>query len=490
MPKRVAVIDIGSNSIHLAIYQRSSRYGFFLLERQKSRIRIAKGAYENGGELQEEAIKEAFEALEFFKYRIRELKVRKVHAIATSAVREAPNRSEFISLIKRKLDIKIKVIDGNKEAYLGAIGALNLLPIDNAITIDIGGGSSDIALIRDKKIIETFSLKLGTVRIKELFTDKNRSIKEAKAFIKEALRELPDSFKDELAIGIGGASRAIARAIMIKNSYPLNRIHGFKYSLKKERDFFKELIKADYEKLYKFNIKKGRLDTIREGALIFDEILKQIGASEVLSSGTGLREGVFLSDLLRNENGRFPCCINPSITSIKDRFDTLKLPEGSKKKIAKRAFETLKEEFNGSKEHLELLLDALKLSDIGKILNIDREQQHSFYIALNELNYGFSHKDILTIALILNSKMDKLIDKNLYQSYKELLPKRELLEWLSFIYQLALILKNSPNGDKVLLKWENKRLFIYLISPLKMTYNLINDLKKPTDFKIELIDTP
>ena len=169
MAKITAVIDIGSNSARMAVFKKTSHFGFVLLKEIKSRVRISEGAYENGGNLQPFAIDRAINALREFLIIAKSLKARKILAVATSAVRDAPNKNIFLSKVKKELGLKIKVINGDKEAFFGAVAASNLLPYENGITIDIGGGSTEFALIQNKKVIDKISLKLGTVRLKELF---------------------------------------------------------------------------------------------------------------------------------------------------------------------------------------------------------------------------------------------------------------------------------------------------------------------------------
>ena len=172
MAKRTAIIDIGSNSARLVIFEKTSRYGFHLICEQKSKVRIGEGAYEKDGYLQPIGIKRAFLTLKSFIHTIDKYQAHKTLCVATSAIRDAPNGKTFTEWIKKELGLSIKIIDGKQEAIYGAIAASNLLPIHNAISIDIGGGSSDIALIKNGKIIDSYSLNIGTVRIKELFFDK------------------------------------------------------------------------------------------------------------------------------------------------------------------------------------------------------------------------------------------------------------------------------------------------------------------------------
>ncbi|HHH51059.1 MAG TPA: Ppx/GppA family phosphatase, partial [Campylobacterales bacterium] len=189
MSNSTAIIDIGSNSARLVIYEDSSRYGFHLICEKKSKVRIGEGAYAKGGYLQPIGIKRAYFALREFIKTIKLYSVTKTICVATSALRDAPNGDEFRKWIKKELDLDIDIIDGKSEAKFGAIAGLNLLPIQSGITIDIGGGSSDLALIKNCKIIDTYSLNIGTVRLKELFFDRNRPLHEAKEFIKKELEK-------------------------------------------------------------------------------------------------------------------------------------------------------------------------------------------------------------------------------------------------------------------------------------------------------------
>ncbi len=488
MPKRTAIIDIGSNSARLVIFQRTSRYGFHLINQQKSRVRIGEGAYEAGGYLQDIGIERAFNALHSFKHTIKEYKVDRVYTVATSALRDAPNRADFIRLIRKHLGINIKVIDGIQEAKYGAIAALNLLPFKDAITVDIGGGSTDMTLIENGHIIQSISLNLGTVRLKELFTDTKRNNSEAREYIRNQLKSIPETFKSSLVVGIGGSARALGRGVMLQNNYPFDKIHAFRYSVAKNRDYFKKVIKASIDELEQLSIKKNRFDTIREGTLIFSELLEYFGSKEVLTSGVGVREGVFLANLLRNDKGRFPPMINPSIRSIKDRFDLLKLPEGNKEYIGKQLFKIIEPRFDSTKEYQELLIKALSLSNIGKVLTIYKEHQHAFYIAMQELNFGFTHSQMLTIAILMRSKGDRLYYKPLYREYKSLLPPKTVIKWLSFAYSLTLILYENSSNAKITFNWEGSTLKIRSDKKLYLANEEINSLKTPKGIKVILID--
>jgi len=490
MPKRVAIIDIGSNSARVVIFQRTSRFGFHLIKEQKAPIRISEGSFENGGYLQDFAIKRALEALTTFKNIIQDYKARKTLIIATAAVRNAPNRYEFLKLVREKLQLNIKIIDGNKEAYYGAVATKNLLPLnDNTISVDIGGGSTDIALIKDNKVIDTISLNLGTIKIKELITDKNLSIYEAKPLIEKELQKIPNSFKEaKEAVAIGGVLRTFAKSIMEIDKYTFKKIHAFKYKLTNNQKHIDNILNAKSEKeLKELHIKENRFDTIKEGLIIFKLLLNHLKINSVITSGVGVREGVFLHDMLRGVGGNFPKELNPSIVSINDRFDILNIKNSTKVKIAKELFNTISEKIEINKKYLKHLLDATKISNVGKALTIYNEHKHAYYIASTELNWKYTHKEMLLIATIMRSKGDKLIYKPLKKEHKKLLPSKDTIKWLGFIYTLADILHSYSSLNKYHFKFENNKLEVISQTNIPLFFEDIKNLKLPKDFKIELV---
>ena len=117
MAKITAIIDIGSNSVRMTVFKKTSRFGFYLLKEIKSKVRISEGAYGDGGNLKYQAIDIAISAIGEFLNVAKSYKATKILCVATSAVRDAPNSSAFTSKAKKELGLNIKVIDVAKEAY-------------------------------------------------------------------------------------------------------------------------------------------------------------------------------------------------------------------------------------------------------------------------------------------------------------------------------------------------------------------------------------
>ncbi len=495
MINRTAIIDIGSNSARLVIFEKTSSYGFHLICEQKSKVRIGEGAYEKNSHLQPIGIKRAYLALKSFTETIEKYQVYKTICVATSALRDAPNQKEFVEWIERDLGLVISVIDGKREARYGAISAINLLPIEDAITIDIGGGSSDLALIKDGQIIDTYSLNLGTVRLKELFFDKkldlNYTNKLAKEYIQNELKQLPKHFTNKLAVGIGGTARTLSKGIMKKSNYPFDKLHAFTYRVKEYKEYFTNIHLSSAKNLKHFNIKKNRFDTIREGTLIFTQILSHIEAKEVISSAVGVREGVFLEELLKDSNQKFPNIINPSIRSILDRFKPLiniEIECKFKLNLASQLYDIFKQYIEDKESYKKELLYALEISNIGKTLNIYKSNEHAFYIATQELNYSFKHQQILLISLLLLMDKKELINRDFFREYSSLLPKKEILLWLSFIYSLTTILHKVSNRIDIKFKYKNQTLYILSNKSLYLAKEKIKALQKPLPFAIIIED--
>ena len=480
MAKITAVIDIGSNSARMAVFKKTSRFGFYLLREEKSKVRISEGAYENGGNLQDFAIERAINALKEFLLIAKSLKVRKILAVATSAVRDAPNRSDFLLRVRKELGINIKVIDGEKEAFFGGVAAANLLYEKNGVTIDIGGGSTELAVIENKKIIKTISLNLGTVRLKELFFDKN-NIKQAKEFIQKEIKRLDSEFKQNKIFGIGGTIRALSQVIMKKIDYPLDILHGFTYEIEDHYKFLRNIVKMSDDELLKIGVKPERLDVIRPGALIFCELFDFLNSKQIITSGVGVREGVFLSDLLRFDNHKFPDNFNPSVRTIIDVYNINTKISSYETKIALTLFDLLKDDFKLDEKYKMHLTYAIKLSRAGELVDFYEAHKHTDYILLNSLHYGFRHCDRLLISKIIRFYKRKKIKKKEIENYKCLLPQKNIIEKLCNIFWVAKLVNINLSMPKVEISKTDKIITIkgenlYLAKERSNTRELFFDL--------------
>jgi exopolyphosphatase/guanosine-5'-triphosphate,3'-diphosphate pyrophosphatase len=436
MAQRTAVIDIGSNSIRMIIIEKTSRFAFHLLHEVKSRVRISEDAYQNGGELQEAAMNRALLALKDFIQIADSYDVRKTLCVATSAVRDANNKKQFLSMIKKELGLNIKVISGEKEAYLGGIACANLLPQQDAMTLDIGGGSSECACIENGKVVDSDSLDLGTVRLKELFFD-HGDIKGAKAYIDTALEKLKAEDQKHI-IGVGGTFRALAQILLKAKRHPLNKVHGFSFDAKELVALGELIISAKGKsELKELGVKKDRYDVIKPGTLILLRIIKKVGAKRLTCSGVGVREGLYLSDLLRNNRDIFPANFNPSLKYLVDQHSHNAQQRNLRVKLTKELFVLLHQQLKLKPEFEKSLLIAAKLAKIGASHHFYSYQQHSHYLTLTALEYGYTHQEIALISMLVLFQLGKGVKKSYVTEYEVLLPSLQTIKQLTNIMALS-----------------------------------------------------
>ena len=477
MSKRVAVIDIGSNSVRMVVYEKSSRFAFHILHEAKSRVRLSQNAYQNSGILQEIPMQRAFDVLENFSSIISSFKARKVLCVATSALRDAPNKKDFINRVKNSLGLQIKVIDGQREAYLGAIACANLLPkLKNALSIDIGGGSTEFSLIDNKEIGLNISLNLGTVRLKELFFD-NNDIEGAKKYIDEQLTQL-DVTDPETIIGIGGSFRAISNAILNNDSYPLQKLHAYEPNYDEFIQFLKKILVSDEDELKKLGIKNNRLDIIKPGALILLRVFKKFKVKNLITSGVGVREGVFLADLLRTSRDRFPPNYNTSMRYILDSHVDNITYANQLCKVAKELFDLAHQTLGIDKKHRYELAIAAKLYISGSSIHYYSLNRHSYYLIEDALEFGFTHKEIILIATLARYAKRKLPSSEHVDKFRDLLPEIKQLNALSYLLSLSVaLLSHQPRNIDFTLSFEESELKIESKNSLYLAKESIEKLE-------------
>jgi len=460
MAKRTAIIDIGSNSVRMVIFEKYSRFAFSLLHESKSRVRISEGAYADEGNLQPAAVERALLALDEFLSIARAYGSRKLLCVATSAVRDAPNRAAFLKRARDELGLKIKVIDGEKEAYLGGVACANLLPSMRARTIDIGGGSTECACIDNGSVLANRSIDLGTVRLKELYFDRG-DIEGAIRHIDAQLAALPGA-SEPIVVGIGGTFRALAQIIQKTQPYPVKKLHAYTFKAQFLMSLGEKILAAgDNEALKKLGVKPERYDVIRPGTLILMRFLKHVGCETLVTSGAGVREGLYLTDLLRHNNHRFPEGFNPSLRYLLERHTIEMKFSNQLAAVAVRLFDLLQTPFDLPPESRRILRIAAQLAKVGASVHFYSYHKNSQHLVESALEYGYTHEEIMTVTALVRYHKNKKVAKTFYSLYDPLLPKPKILNRLNLLLAVAdALLTHRPHnidfdlaleGDDVLL---------------------------------------
>lgn len=491
MAKITTIIDIGSNSMRMVVFKKTSRYAFHLINESKSKVKLSEGCYENGGNLQTIPMQRAFGALESFLKIAKNLKSRKIICVATSALRDAPNKKEFLSRVSKELKLNIKIIDGVKEAYYGGVAALNLIDCKSFSTVDIGGGSTEFAIVQNNNIVDTVSLNIGTVRIHELFFSKNDRAG-AKKYIFEQIEKYQNIFTKyyetlSTLVALGGTSRALSRCVIKQEKYPLNVLHEYEYDTSIAHSLFEKIVDTKSSKVLRsLGIRKDRFDTIATGTFIFKTILEYFKTQKVITSGVGVREGVYLCDILRGSNDKFPENFNLSVRSLLDRYVDDHTQSGYLGNNAKKIFDILQPLHNLEIKYRSILVIASKLQLIGQSLNFYSTQENSFWYILNGLNYSINHSDKMLISIVSKYTGKSLPKDEDIEQFNRLLPDGDIIKWLNFMMTLNITLNTEYDKIKYNYALEDNILKISSDSQNYLIKNNIFKIEAPCKVIVEL----
>ena len=303
--KPVAIIDIGSNSVRLVIFE-GAKLTPIPLYNEKCLCGLGK-ELATTGRLGDDAVERALMALGRFRSVIDQIGVTELSVIATAAAREAENGPEFIKAAATICKHSIEVISGVREAELAAAGVLAGDFEADGFAGDMGGGSLEIIDIQKRELFHGVTLPLGGLRLIDL--SKN-DLKVAKGLIDDALEKV-----DWLSLGkgrrfylVGGTWRAFVKLYMAQKDYPLQVLHGFKITPEDAIDFANFLMKQESLKDLPgiMSVSKQRRSVVPFGALVLTRLIKAVAPSEIVTSNYGVREGLLYSMLDQEELKKDP----------------------------------------------------------------------------------------------------------------------------------------------------------------------------------------
>ncbi|WP_022670141.1 hypothetical protein [Hippea alviniae] len=303
---RYASIDIGTNTIRLLVVEKrdSCRFDFLY---QKSRIARLGESFLPEKTLKPQAIQRALNILKGYKNIIDEFDCKDIFAVATSAVREAKNRDEFIDETKRQIGLNIRVIDEKEEAELTHLGIVfflkDVVKGKKWVAFDIGGGSTEFMFSFSDELKSSFSVPLGVVKLLEGFVKNDPptmdELREAiDYFIAEFEKFNPD--KDvELVVANAGTVTTLAAIDMRLKEYSYKKTEGYRLNKSKIYDILTYMMKINSEERLKhFSIlEKGREDVIVVGAYLVYRLLDFFSKEYLITTNGSLREGVVLKEL-------------------------------------------------------------------------------------------------------------------------------------------------------------------------------------------------
>jgi exopolyphosphatase / guanosine-5'-triphosphate,3'-diphosphate pyrophosphatase len=409
----LSAIDIGTNSFHLIIAQIRNDQ-FMVIDRSKEVVRLGLSSSDMKY-ITEEAMDRGVMALKRFKA-LSDLHNASIRAVATSAVREALNKAEFIRRVKTETDIDIEIISGYEEARLIYLGVLQSLPVykDKVVVIDIGGGSTEFIYGQKGEISFAESLKLGSVRYTQKFfmgekLDMNTLFdcrETVRGVITPILRNIDKRNVDHF-IGTSGTIYNIASIIKgIDRDDSGQTLNDFTFTRKELSGAVDRILsyKTNFERSKISGLDSGRSDIIVAGAIILEQIFSEFKIKEMTVSDYALREGVVLDSIHKSTGEKKLLGLTDirykSVQYLMERCQVDEKHARQVNKTALRLFDSLKSIHKLDSSDREYLEAACLVHDVGYYISHSQHHRHSYYIIRNAELLGFSDREIEVMANI------------------------------------------------------------------------------------------
>ncbi|HWE78102.1 MAG TPA: exopolyphosphatase [Pseudolabrys sp.] len=286
----MAVIDIGSNSVRLVIYEGLTRAPTPIFN-EKVLAGLGRQV-QTTGLLAAEAIETALSALRRFRALCDVLEVQRIWAIATAACRDASNGEAFIAAAENICGVRIDILSGKREAQLTALGVISGIHKPDGIVGDLGGGSLELVDVKGDRVRKGLTLPLGGLALQDIA---GKSIKKAEAFVQDSLSgvDMLRLGRDRTFYAVGGTWRALARLHMWQTGYPFHVMHNYRIPAREALEFSRLVHRVDAETLSKIEVvNAARRPLLAYAALVLENLLRTIKPRDVVISVLGVREGL------------------------------------------------------------------------------------------------------------------------------------------------------------------------------------------------------
>ena len=411
---RIAAIDIGTNSVHMIVVQVRPDLSFEVIDREKDMVRLGAGGLD-GRSLTPTAMAAALQTLSKFKRLAESHKVDEIVAAATSATREADNGGDFISEVDRQTGIRIRVISGTEEARLIHLAAGYGVDIGGttAVVVDIGGGSVEVTLGTASQMSLGRSFKVGVIRLTERFVQSDPlSRGQERRLFKHLNKEL-GAYLDQIAargfdrlIGTSGTILSLGAMASADGGGRVDDLRNLRVSAKALHKLRKRIVEADLqERLQIPAMDPRRADLSVAGSILFDTIVRRLGAEEFTLCDLALREGIVLDYIHRNSARirkveRYPDVRRRSVIELGERCGYWSEHAQQVSRLAISIFDQTRSVHGYGDREREWLEYGALLHDIGVHISYERHHRHSYYLIKNGDLRGFEPNEIEVIALL------------------------------------------------------------------------------------------
>lgn len=404
-----AVVDLGSNSFRLVVFTTGEGGWWRRTDELSDMVRIG-GDLTSEGCLSDARMAHALETLRVFAAfcATSGISLGEVEAVATSAIRDAPNGGEFVERARRETGLPIRVVSGEEEALYSYVAAVNSTSMTDGIVLDLGGGSLELVEVRERRAGAIASWPLGAVRATDRFLPGDGPVKPGpiRKLHERTLRAVGEDapwVRDcPRLVGLGGSVRNLAAAAVRRADLPLDSVQGFVLRAEALDDLIAELASRPAEERERVpGVKRGRGEVILAAAVVLRAVLEASGARGIEVTEAGLREGIFLSGLLAPADPPLvPCVRMASVRNLARQHGVDLVHAEHIASLAHQLLEALPGAGLPEPGEPELVEAAALLHDVGMAVDYDDHHKHSSYLILGSGLPGFTPREVALIALM------------------------------------------------------------------------------------------
>lgn len=403
--RRIGVVDIGSNSGRLVVYDQYESGYLNIVEDARVPLRLASDLH-NDGSLGQAALELTVDALREFQSIAEGAGAERVIIVGTAAMREATNGEQFLETVRAACGMGIEIIDGHTEAKYSFLGAIHGLPVWNGYVLDIGGGSLELTRFRDRRDIASWTFPLGALRTTSEFLKGDpptrKEIRRLERYVSRTFAEqrIPPAENGDILVGTGGTIRNIAKIDRKQRRSPIQRLHGYELPFQRVARIASTLASTDAVGRAGIpGLNSDRADSITGGATTVQVVMETLGVANLLVSGKGLREGIAFA--LRSMDVPDPESVKRvSVAALARRFGSWE-PERAEQRVAAVSQLAVALDSESGPEYQSLCELAAYLLDIGRSVDYYNRLSHTATIVEVADLEGFTHREITLLVAII-----------------------------------------------------------------------------------------
>jgi exopolyphosphatase/guanosine-5'-triphosphate,3'-diphosphate pyrophosphatase len=410
LSEQIAAIDVGSNSIRLSVAEYDPERGLRIVDEAKDQPRLAAGIAATGA-LDEQAMNRAIAALGRMREVADRRKVKRLRAVATSAVREASNGREFVARVKREVGIQLEVIDADTEASLSyrSVAHHFALQSSRSLIVDIGGGSLELVGAVNGLVELSESLPMGAVRLTEIYLwGKRPTPREVGAMRKWVRKRIRKAFprrnwRHAQVIGSGGTFTNLGRMAKARRGSEAGMVHGEQVGTAEVEQLLDWLsAKSSAERAEVAGLNPQRSDIILAGLAVTAELLDAVQASSVTVSAYGLREGLLLEMVGEMTADGAGLTDDPlrAMRELVDRCQGDRRHVEHVRTLALTLFDRLHEALGADPSERYVLEAASLLHDVGQVVSYRKHHRHSYQLIMHAERLRLTARERVLVALV------------------------------------------------------------------------------------------